>query len=160
METNFASRSLAYVFKFSYTLVLGSLFTCATDISENPLGFTKPNPRSFSQLNSTRGGGKGGGAYRWRDCSGEVVKGIGEVVMVTPMCGSSQGIVGVGRSTCAGGVARRRRGLRPILGDRVQLNRSVSFTRYQGRHGREELKNGSPNSSVYAWWRVAEVRRR
>jgi hypothetical protein len=73
METNFASGSLASVFRFPYRLVLGSLFTCATDISENPLGFTKPNPRSFSQLHSTRGEGKGGGAYRRRDCSSEVV---------------------------------------------------------------------------------------
>jgi hypothetical protein len=39
METNFASGSLANVFKFSYRLVLGSLFRCATDSSENPLGF-------------------------------------------------------------------------------------------------------------------------
>jgi hypothetical protein len=114
METNFASGSLAYVFKFPYTLVLVSLSTCATDISENPLGFTKPNPRSFSQLNSTRGGGKGEGAYRRRDCSGEVVEGVGEVVTVTPMCGSCPGIVRVGRSTCVGVGAHQRRGLRPI----------------------------------------------
>jgi hypothetical protein len=158
METNFASGSLANVFKFPYTLVLGSQFTCATDILENPLGFTKPNPRSFSQLNSTRDRGKGGGAYRRQDCSGEVVEGVGEVVTVTLMCGSSPGIVGVGRSTCAGEGARRWQGLRPIQGVRVQLNRSVSFTRYQGRHGRKELKNGSPDSSVYARWRATEVR--
>jgi hypothetical protein len=49
----------------------------------------------------------GGGAYRRRDCSGEVVEGVGEVVMVTLMCGSSPGMVEVGRSTCAGGGARR-----------------------------------------------------
>jgi hypothetical protein len=58
------------------------------------------------QLNSARGGGKGGGAYRRRGCSGEVVEGVGEVVTVTLMCGSSPGIVGVGRST----VHVRRRG--------------------------------------------------
>jgi hypothetical protein len=57
----------------------------------------------FSQLNSTRGGGKGGGAYWRRDCSDEVADGVGEVVTVTPMCGSSPGMVGVGRSTCTGG---------------------------------------------------------
>ena len=96
METNFASGSLAIVFIFPYRLVLGSLFKCATDSSKNPLGFAKPNPRSFSKLNSTHGGGKGRGAYRRRDCSGEVVEGVGEVVTVTPMCGSSPGIVGVG----------------------------------------------------------------
>jgi hypothetical protein len=113
---------------------------------------------SFSQLNSTHGGGKGGGAYQRRDCSSEVVEGVGEVVTVTPVCGSSLGMVGVGRSTCAGGGAHRRRGLRPIQGGRVQLNWSVSFTRDQGRRRREELKNGLPNSSVYARWRATEVR--
>jgi hypothetical protein len=114
METNFALGSLAIVFKFPYRLVLGSLFKCANDSSKTPWGFAKPNPRSFSQSNSTRGGGKGRGAYRRRDCSGEVVEGVGEVVTVTPICGSSPGIVRVGRSTCAGGGAHRRRGLRPI----------------------------------------------
>jgi hypothetical protein len=128
-------------------------------IQKTPWGFTKPNPRSFPQLISSRGGGNGGGAYQRRGCSGEVVEGVGEVVMVTSMCGSSPGMVGVGRFTCTGRGARRRRGLRPIQGGRVELNRSVSFTRCQGRHGREELKNGSPDSSVYVWWWAAEVRR-
>jgi hypothetical protein len=49
---------------------------------------------------------KGGGAYRRRGCSGEVVEGVGEVLTVTPMCGSSMAMVGVGRSTHAGGRAR------------------------------------------------------
>jgi hypothetical protein len=35
----------------------------------------------------------------------------------------------------------------------------VSFTRGQGRHRREELKNGSPDSSVYARRQAVEVRR-
>jgi hypothetical protein len=61
METNFASGFLAIVFNFPYRLVLGSLFKCAPDSSETPWGFAKPNPRSFSQLNSTRGGGKAEG---------------------------------------------------------------------------------------------------
>jgi hypothetical protein len=39
METNFATGSLAIVFRFPYRLVLGSLFKCVTDSSENPLGF-------------------------------------------------------------------------------------------------------------------------
>jgi hypothetical protein len=108
MGNDFASGSLACVFKFPYRLVLGSLFTCATDNSENLLGFTKPNPRSFPQLSSFRSGGKGGGAYQRRGCSGEVVEGVGEVVTVTSMCGSSPGMVGVGRSTCTGRGARRR----------------------------------------------------
>jgi hypothetical protein len=127
-------------------------------VQKTPWGFAKPNPRSFTQLNRTHDGGKGGGAFRRRDCSGEVVEGVGEVVTVMPMCGSSPRMVGVGWSTCAGGGARRRRGLRPIQGGRVRFNRSVSFTRGQGRHRREELKNGSPDSSVYARWRAAEVR--
>jgi hypothetical protein len=71
---------------------------------------------------------KGGGAYRRRDCSGEGVEGVGEVLMVTPMCGSSAAMVGVGRSTCAGGRTRRRRGLQPTQGGIVQLNGSESFT--------------------------------
>jgi hypothetical protein len=101
---------------------------------------------------------KGGGAYRRQDCSGEVVEGVGEVFTVTPMCGSSPAMVGVGRSKCAGGWARRRRRLRPIQGGIVQLNGSESFTRGQGRHRHEELDNDSPDSSVHAWWRVTEVR--
>jgi hypothetical protein len=87
---------------------------------------------------------------RWSRAYGRLVK---------SMCGSSLGMVGVGRSTCAGGEVRRWRGLRPIQGGRVQLNRSVSFTRCQGRHRREELKNGSPDSSVYVRWRAVDVRR-
>jgi hypothetical protein len=39
METNFALGSLAIVFNFPYRLVLKSLFKCATDSLENPLGF-------------------------------------------------------------------------------------------------------------------------
>jgi hypothetical protein len=102
---------------------------------------------------------KGGGAYRQRDCSGEVVEGVGEVLTVTPMCGSSPAMVGLGRSMCAGGRARRRRGLRPIQSSIVQLYGSESFTRGQGRHRREGLDNDSPDSSVHERWRVTEVRR-
>jgi hypothetical protein len=72
---------------------------------------------------------KGGGAYRRRDCSGEVVEGVGEVLTVTPMCGSSPAMVEVGRSTCAGGQARRRRGFRPAHGAIVQLVSSGGSTR-------------------------------
>jgi hypothetical protein len=68
-------------------------------------------------------------------------------------------MVGVGRSTRAGGRARRRRGLRPNQGGRVQMKWSENFTGGQGRHRREELENGSPDSSVHARWRVTEVRR-
>jgi hypothetical protein len=72
---------------------------------------------------------RGGGAYRRRDCSGEVVEGVGEVLRVTAMCGLPLGMVGVGRSTCAGGGAHRRRGDRPNQGTIGQSNGSVSFTR-------------------------------
>jgi hypothetical protein len=109
-------------------------------------------------LNSTRGGRKGGGAYRRRDCSGEVAESVGEVLRVTAMCGSPSGMIGVGQSTCAGGEARRRRGVRPIQGTIDQSNGSESFTRDQGRGVREELKNDSRNCSVYARRRAAGVR--
>ena len=128
-------------------------------VQKTPWGSSKPNPRSLPQFNSSRGGRKGGGAYRRRDCSGEVVEGEGEVLRVTAMCGSPSGMVGVGRSTCAGGGARRRRGVRPIQGIIDQSNGPESFTRYQGRCVREELKNDSPDCSVYARRRAAEVRR-
>jgi hypothetical protein len=55
--------------------------------------------------------------------------------------------------------ARRRRGVRPAHGVIVQLNRSGSFTRGQGRHVREEFENESPDCSVYARLRVTEVQR-
>jgi hypothetical protein len=71
---------------------------------------------------------KDGGAYRRRDCSGEVVEGVGEVSTVTPMCGSSPAMVEVGRSTCVGGRTRQRRGFRPAHGAIVHLNGSESFT--------------------------------
>jgi hypothetical protein len=85
---------------------------------------------------------KGGGAYWRRGCSGE---GSGEVrgsLAITSRYGSSAVVVGVGWSTCAGGGARRRRGIRPAHGAIVQLNGTGSFTRGQGRHAREEFENG------------------
>jgi hypothetical protein len=39
MEDDFALGSLAGVFKIPYRLVLGLLFQCVADTSENPLGF-------------------------------------------------------------------------------------------------------------------------
>jgi hypothetical protein len=50
MENYFATGSLAGVFKFPYRLVLGLLFKCVADSSENPLGSSNPNPRSFPQI--------------------------------------------------------------------------------------------------------------
>jgi hypothetical protein len=69
-------------------------------------------------------------------------------------------VLGGGRSTCAGGGARRRRGVRPNQGTIDQLTGSGSFTRGQGRCAREELENGSPDCSVYARLQPTEVRRR
>jgi hypothetical protein len=74
------------------------------------------------------------------------------------MCGSPSGMVGVGRSTYAGRGARQRRGVRPIQGTIDQSNGSASFSRDQGGCAREELKNGSPDCSVYARGRATEVR--
>jgi hypothetical protein len=101
-------------------------------------------------LNSNRGGRKGGGAYRRRDCSGDGVEDVGEVLGITTVCGSPSGMVGVGRSTCAGGDVRRRRGVRPAHGEIVQLNGSESFTGCQIRCGCKELDEDSLVSSVHA----------
>jgi hypothetical protein len=75
------------------------------------------------------------------------------------MCGSSSGMVGVGLSTCAGGDAHRRRGIRPAHGAIVQVNRSESFARGQEGQWCKELENGSPDCSVHARRRATEVRR-
>jgi hypothetical protein len=102
---------------------------------------------------------KGRGAYRRRGYSGE---GSGEVrgsLAITSRCGSSTVVVGVGRSTCAGGGAHQWRGIRPVHGAIIRLNGSGSFTRDQGRYAREEFENGSPDCSVYARPRATEVRR-
>jgi hypothetical protein len=101
---------------------------------------------------------RGGGAYRRQDCSGEVVEDIREVLRVTAMCGSPSGMVGVGRSTCAGGDARRRRGILPAHGAIVQVNRSESFAGGQEGQGCKELENGSPDCSAHERRRASEVR--
>jgi hypothetical protein len=88
-----------------------------------------------------------------------VVEGVGEVLRVTAMCGLPSGMVGVGRSMCAGGGARRRRGVRPNQGTIGQSNGSVSFTRDQGRCVCKESENDSLDCSVYARRRATEVRR-
>jgi hypothetical protein len=90
---------------------------------------------------------------------GEVVEGVGEVLRVTTICGSPSGMVGVGRSTCAGGGARRRRGVRPNQGTIGQSNGSASFTRDQGRCVCKESENDSLDCSVYTRRRATEVRR-
>jgi hypothetical protein len=78
--------------------------------------------------------------------------------MVTAMCGSPSGMVGVDRSTCVGGGARRRRGVWPIQGTIDQSKGLESFTRDQGGCVCDKLKNDSPDCSVYARRRAAEVR--
>jgi hypothetical protein len=88
-----------------------------------------------------------------------VVEDVGEVSGITTMCGSPSGMVGVGRSACAGGDARRRRGIRPTQGAIVQSNGSESFTGCLGRRGCKEFENGLPESSVHARRRATEVRR-
>jgi hypothetical protein len=100
---------------------------------------------------------RGGGAYQWRDCSGEVVEDVGEVLRVTAMCGSPSGMVGVGRSTCAGGDARRWRGIWPAHGAIVQVNWSESFARGQEGQGCKELENGSLDCLVHVRRRATEV---
>jgi hypothetical protein len=79
--------------------------------------------------------------------------------VVTLMCGLLAGMAGVGRTSCAGGEARWRRGSRPNHGGIAQSSELGSFTGGQGSRRLKELKNGSPGSPVYARWRVAEVRR-
>jgi hypothetical protein len=68
-----------------------------------------------------------------------VVEDVGEVSGITAMCGLPSGMVGVGRSTCAGGGARRRRGVRPAHGaggrpksGEVDLGLPAKFCRARG----------------------------
>jgi hypothetical protein len=75
------------------------------------------------------------------------------------MCGSPSGMVGVGRSTCTGGGARRRRGVWPIQGTIDQSNGSESFTRDQGRCVCKESEKDSLDCSVHARRWATEVRR-
>jgi hypothetical protein len=103
---------------------------------------------------------KGGGAYRRRGCFCEGSGEVRESLAITSRCGSPAMVVGGGRSTHAGGGARRWRGVRPNQGVIDELNGSGSFTRDQGRCVREEFENGSPDCSVYVRLRVTEVRRR
>ena len=131
----------------------------STALQKTPYGFWKSNLRSFPNGTVAAEEEKGGGAYRRRDCSGEVVKDVGEVLMVTAMCGSPSGMVGVGRSTCAGGDARRWRGIQPAHGAIVQVNWLESFARGQEGQWCKELENHLLVSSVHVWWRVTEVRR-
>jgi hypothetical protein len=87
-------------------------------------------PRGPSPLlNSTRERKKGGAAYRRRGRSGEGWGLLREVLAVTTRYGSTMVMAEIGRSTCVGGRARRRRVLRPIHGDTGQSKGTESFTR-------------------------------
>jgi hypothetical protein len=105
---------------------------------KTPWGDSKSNPRSFLYLNSVRGGGKGGGAYRLRDSSGEVSREVGEVTAVTSMCASSSEVTGVGGSTCVGGGVCRRQGLQPNHDDIARSSVLGRFTGGQGDRGCKE----------------------
>jgi hypothetical protein len=59
---------------------------------------------------------KGGGAYRRRSCSGEGSSEVRGSLAITSRYGSSAVVVGVGRSACTGGGARRWRGIWPAHG--------------------------------------------
>jgi hypothetical protein len=50
MENYFATGSLAGVLSFPHRLVPGLLFKWVTDVAENPLGSSNPNPRFFPQI--------------------------------------------------------------------------------------------------------------
>jgi hypothetical protein len=108
MEIHFALGSLAgfYVFLADWSLSYYSHESLTLQKTPRVLQILTRGPSSI--LNSNRGGKKGGGAYRRRDCSGEVVEDVGEVSGITTVCGSSSEIAGVGRSTHAGGDARWR----------------------------------------------------
>jgi hypothetical protein len=72
MENYFATGSLAGVLSFPYRLVPGLLFKWVTDISENPLDSSNPNPRSFPRRKKGRRGLPAARLLRWggRGCRG------------------------------------------------------------------------------------------
>jgi hypothetical protein len=110
-------------------------------------------------LNSARKKEKGGAAYRRRDRSGEGRGWLGEALAVTVMYGSTAGMAGIARSTCAGGCPRRRWVCRPKQGDLVQSNGTVSFTGWRRDCVHKESKNGSVDYPVHALRRGCELRR-
>jgi hypothetical protein len=115
-------------------------------------------PRGSSPLlNSTHRRKQGGVAYRRRGRSGEGRGWLREVLAVTARYDLTTVMAGIGRSTCAGGRARRRRVLRPIHGEIVQSKGMESFTGCWGVYPCKELKKSSPWSSVYARRRSGEV---
>jgi bacterioferritin-associated ferredoxin len=87
-----------------------------------------------------------------------VVEDVGEVLGITTVCGSPSEMAGVGRSTHAGGDARRRRGVWPGHGEIEQLDGLERFTGCQRRCGCKELVGDSLDSLVHARRRKTEVR--
>jgi hypothetical protein len=73
--------------------------------------------------------------------------------------GSTAGVAGIVRSTCAGGCSRRRRVLRPNHGDLVQSSGMVSFMGCRRDYVHKESKNGAEDYPVYAHRRSGGVRR-
>jgi hypothetical protein len=127
---------------------------------KNPPGFYLFFPEVPPPLlNSTRERKKGGAAYRQRGRSDEGRGWLQEVLAVTTRYVSTAVMAGIGRSTCAGGRARRQRVLRPIHGDTGQSKGTGSFTGCQGIDSCKESENNSPWSSVHACRRSGEVRR-
>jgi hypothetical protein len=158
IEIHFALGSLAgfYVFLANQSLSYYSHESLTLQKTPRVLQILTRGPSSI--LNSNRGGRKGEGAYRRRDCSGEVVEDAGEVSGITTVYGSPSEMDGVGRSTRAGGGARRRRGVRPGHGEIEQLDGSERFRGYQRRYECKELVGDSLDSSVHARRRKTEVR--
>jgi hypothetical protein len=131
----------------------GYYFTNSLTMQKTPWGNHKSNLRFFPYGNSTRGRGKGGGAYRRWDSSGEASREVGEVTAVTSRHGSVSEVVGVCRSTCTGGGVRRRRVLRPAHGEIFQLVGSGGLTMWRRGSIREELENGVETYPVHIrWW--------
>jgi hypothetical protein len=75
------------------------------------------------------------------------------------MYGSTAGIAGITRSTCAGGYPRRRWVYRPKHGDLVQSNGTVSFTGRRRDCVHKESENGSVDYPVHALRWGCELRR-
>jgi hypothetical protein len=79
--------------------------------------------------------------------------------MVTSMCGSSPGMVGVGRSTCAGGWVRRWRVFRLAHSAIVQLVSLEGFTRWHRGGTWKEFENGAETYPIHIRRWAEEVRR-
>jgi hypothetical protein len=131
MQIHFALGSLAGFLSFLVDQSLGYYSHESLTLQKTPRVLQILTRGPSSNSNSNRGGRNGGGAYRWRDCSGEVVEDVGEVLGITTVCGSPSEI--------------------------EQLDGSESFTGCQRRCGRKELVGDSLDSSVHARRRKTKV---